>query len=304
MNINHLKDRFSIFLQQQPTDVIWKDPVWQLAAGLAIIFHVILLTISFVAPSADHAAMQDVTVAVHLSPQQKVENADYIAQADQQGAGSLRSSHRLTSPDQQQALRDQQEIAENIRTNSEKKQQVSEQAEQVLVTTLSWQERARNKERKAQAKKQASSSPDLAQAAMIATLEAQYAKRKQEYTKKTSIRTVDSVSTKSADEAAYLDKFRMKVERLGNKHYPNEARAKDMHGDVRLMVILTPDGKIRAIRLLQTSGYGVLDEAAKDSVRQAAPFGKFDKKMRKFSELRVIRTWRFSSKQDDVEVGS
>lgn len=70
------------------------------------------------------------------------------------------------------------------------------------------------------------------------------------------------------------------------------------------MVILTPNGKIRAIRLLQTSGKSVLDEAAKSSVRQAAPFGKFDKGMGKFTELRIIRTWRFSSKHDELEVES
>lgn len=303
ITLNELRTRLITLLNQQEHQVIWKDPLWRIAAGVAVILHVLFLSISFVAPHADEAVMQEITMAVHLSPQ-KVEHPDYIAQADQQGAGSLHSQHRLTSPDRQQAERDQQQIADNIHVNAQKQQQAAQVAEQVLVTTLSWKERSRNEERKAQAKKQSSNSPDLSRVAMIATLEAQYAKRKQEYTKKTKVRTVDSVSAKGADEAAYLDRFRLKVEQLGNKHYPEEARAKNLHGDVRLMVILTPNGKIRAIRLLQTSGSRVLDEAAKASVRQAAPFGKFDKKMKDFSELRVIRTWRFSSKHDDLSVES
>ncbi len=49
---------------------------------------------------------------------------------------------------------------------------------------------------------------------------------------------------------------------------------------------------IRAIRLLESSGHPVLDEAAKASVRRGAPFGRFDVNMKDISELRIIRTWR------------
>lgn len=196
-------------LNQQEHQLIWKDPVWRLAAGTALLLHILFLSISFVAPPVDHAVMQEITMAVHLSPQ-KVENPDFIAQADQQGAGSLHSQYRMTSPDRQPAERDQQQIADNIRSAPQKQQQAAQVAEQVLVTTLSWKEHSRNEERKAQAKKQQSNSPDLARVAMIATLEAQYAKRKQEYTKKTHVRTVDSVSAKGKPEAAYMDRFRWK----------------------------------------------------------------------------------------------
>lgn len=303
ITFNHAKTSVLSLLNQRAHQVVWKDPVWRVAAVTALLLHVLFLSISFVAPPPDHAVTQEITMAVHLSPQ-KVEKADFLAQADQQGAGSLHSQHRLTSPDRQVAERDQQQIADNIHASPQKQQQAAQVAEQVLVTTLSWKERSRNEERKAQAKKQQENSPDLARVAMIATLEAQYAKRKQEYSRKTNIRTVDSVSAKGSKEAAYMDRFRMKVERLGNKHYPEEARRKNLHGDVRLMVILTPNGKIRAIRLLQTSGSRVLDEAAKDSVRQAAPFGKFNKEMKDVPELRIIRTWRFSAKHDELDVES
>ena len=303
ITFNQLKSRIVTLINQQEQQLVWKDPVWRMAAVVAVLLHVLLLSVSFVAPPAEHAVMQEITMAVHLSPQ-KVDNADFIAQADQQGAGSLHSQHRMTSPDRQPAERDQQQIADNIHASPQKQQQAAQVAEQVLVTTLSWKEHSRNEERKAQAKKQQSNSPDLARVAMIATLEAQYAKRKQEYSRKTNIRTVDSVSAKGSPEAAYMDRFRQKVEQLGNKHYPEEARSRNLHGDVRLMVILTPNGKIRAIRLLQTSGSGVLDEAAKSSVRQAAPFGKFDKQMKDVPELRIIRTWRFSAKHDELDVES
>lgn len=279
----------------------FSDPIWCFAIAAALLLHAVLIMVSFLAPSADRAVMQDIAIAVHLSPQ-KVENADFLAQNDQQGSGVLRNTHRMTSPSQQAAKQDQQEIAENLNLHSEKRVQPSQSAEQILVTTLSWQKETRNKERKKAAKKQSESSPDMAQVAMIATLEAQYAKRKQEYTRKTKIHTVDSVSAKAEKTATYMDRFRLKVERLGNKHYPAEAIQKHLQGEVRLMVILRPNGRIRAIRLMQTSGHAVLDEAAKDSVRQAAPFDAFDNKMKDYTELRILRTWRFSDKTQDVEV--
>ncbi len=281
----------------------WQDSVLMSAIAIAVLLHVILLSMRFVAPQPTETAMQDIAVAVHLSPE-KVKNADYIAQADQQGAGVLRNIHRMTSPSQQAASVDQQEIAEQLNLQTEKESQQRSASEQILVTTLSWQKEARNLEREQNSKAQASSSPHLAQVAMIASLEAQYAKRKQEYTHKTNIHTVDSISARADNTAAYMTQFTQKVEQLGNKHYPLEARSKQLHGDVQLMVILMPNGHIRAIRLLKTSGHKVLDEAAKDSVRQAAPFGGFDSKMKEFSELRIIRTWRFSEKLYDLEVAS
>ena len=138
---------------------------------------------------------------------------------------------------------------------------------------------------------------------MIATLEAQYANQKQEYSRTTNVHTVDSVSTRADPSAVYMNQFRRKVEKIGNRNYPAEARRLELKGDVRLMVILLPDGNIRAIRLLQSSGSHLLDNTAKDSVRHGAPYGHFDKAMKDYSELRIIRTWRFSD-QDELEVGN
>ena len=62
------------------------------------------------------------------------------------------------------------------------------------------------------------------------------------------------------------------------------------------MVIISSDGNVKAIRLLESSNSTLLDEAAKQSVRQAAPFGKFTKDMGDIVELRLIRTFLYSDK--------
>ena len=48
--------------------------------------------------------------------------------------------------------------------------------------------------------------------------------------------------------------------------------------------------------------HSLLDEAAKASVRKAAPFGAFDQGMKEISELRIVRTWRFDPAEAEFEV--
>ncbi len=62
-----------------------------------------------------------------------------------------------------------------------------------------------------------------------------------------------------------MEKFRQKVEFYGNRDYPEQAKAQNLAGEVRLMVILNSNGGIRAIRLIESSGHAMLDEAAKAS---------------------------------------
>ena len=102
--------------------------------------------------------------------------------------------------------------------------------------------------------------------------------------------------------AGYLEKFREKVEVYGNRFYPELAKQQRLAGEVRLMVIVNTNGGIRAIRLIESSGHSILDEAAKNSVRKGAPFGVFDSKMKDISELRIIRTWKFDPADTEFEV--
>jgi protein TonB len=60
-------------------------------------------------------------------------------------------------------------------------------------------------------------------------------------------------------------------------------------------VAILPNGKVQTIQVRSSSGSGVLDEAARRSVRLAEPFPPFTKTMRKNMDvLQIIRTWRFA----------
>ncbi len=279
-----------------------------LAACLAaaLLLHILLIfCLTFVAPRGDRAQIQDVTVAVQLQ-QDKNPQADFLAQANQQGGGILDKAARKTapspSPDSRDGEPNEQQMAQQTETPPVPTPASAANEQPIVVTRLSWKEEQRRKRKTARPTPASPDTPSLMaqQAAEVAALEAQYHQLKQAYSHISRIETVDSESTQASDSAGYLERFRRQVERAGNRDVLQLPQG--LHGDVRLMVIVRPDGSIRAIRLLGSSGSTQLDEAAKNSVRRAAPFDRFDAKMRDLSELRIIRTWRFDAQQDQVDV--
>ncbi len=278
----------------------WRDPVFSSAVGVAGVLHVMLLMLQFGFPQQQTSSTKDIAVSLRLS-QEDIQHADFLAQANQQGSGQFREAHRMSS-DVPVPMPEQLAGEEGLQQGQnqlQKKQQLSFE-EKVLMTTLSWQKQAEENERKK--RQEQLNSQFQAKAAMVASLEAQYMQRQKNFSRQQKIKTVDGIQAKQDVSAAYLEKFRQKVEFYGNRFYPESARLQHLAGEVRLMVILNQQGGIRAIRLLESSGYEVLDEAAKMSLRKAAPFGAFDAKMHDISELRIIRTWRFDPAEAEFEV--
>lgn len=279
----------------------WQDPIFVGAVVFAIFMHLVILTIQFAMPSPSDTSTKEIAVTVRTSSD-KVKDADFLAQADQKGSGEFREAHRMSSgmpsPMQADATTGEAEL-ESLEKIQQKRELKFE--EKVLMTVLSWQKQAEQSERKKSLDEL--QSQFQAKAAMVASLEAQYLQRQQNFSRKQRIKTVDGIQAKQDASAAYLDKFRQKVELYGNRYYPNEAKQQRLSGEVRLMVILNAQGGIRAIRLIESSGHSILDEAAKASVRRGAPFGAFDATMKKdISELRIIRTWRFDPVDAEFEV--
>lgn len=277
----------------------WQDSLFIGAVSTAVIAHALFLSIQFGMPQQNDAATKEIAVSIRPS-EEKVKEADFLAQADQQGSGIFRKEHRMSSDmpaqSENQSLGDQQ--LQSLEQIQQKRELNFE--EKVLMTVLSWQKQAEQNDRK-KAMDELQSQMQ-AKSAMVASLEAQYLQKQQNFSKQQKIKTLDGIQAKQDASAGYLEKFRDKVEMYGNRYYPEIAKQQRLSGEVRLMVILNNEGGIRAIRLIDSSGSAVLDEAAKNSVRKGAPFGRFDAKMKDISELRIIRTWRFDPAESEFEV--
>lgn len=71
---------------------------------------------------------------------------------------------------------------------------------------------------------------------------------------------------------SYLEMVRLKIE--NHKRYPKVAKIMEIEGKVTIRFIITPEGNVRAARVVKTSRHGVLDTTALKAVRDAAPFPK------------------------------
>ena len=128
----------------------------------------------------------------------------------------------------------------------------------------------------------------------IASLQAQLDLKRQTYARRPRKYTISSASTKKSHDALYLDNWRRRIEAVGNINYPDEARQMQMYGNVRMLVALQPTGRINEVRILQSSGHTVLDQAALNIVNLAAPFEPFPDELRTEADiLEIIRTFRF-----------
>lgn len=267
---------------------------------VALMLHAILIFgVVFTAPKVNMPHVMEVTLAQQRS---KGENrdADFLADANQQGSGSLDRAELITSPQQSrfhaESINDIQP-EERLAMN----RNVAAQQKQVLTTTGRSDRRVDSRKAREQRELQVESRD--AQLAMawqsddIASLQARLAAKKQAYAKRPRVRTISTVSTRYDRDAAYIDAFRSRVEEVGNKNYPALARQKKIYGHVRLLVSILPNGQVKEITTLKSSGHTVLDEAARQSVRLAAPFQPFPAAIRRDTDiLQIIRTWKFADR--------
>jgi protein TonB len=261
---------------------------------LALAVHaLVILGISFSPEQRSRIASRlEITLAQYRSDKAP-ERADFLAQHDQEGSGTLDKKALLTT-------RKTADFHDNvIREVSPVPQLMSVQrAEQALAlvkTTRGAPDKAaRQPEQAAQARQAQSDMTILQRDHEIASLEAKLDIQRQAYAAHPRVRRLTSVATKRAEDAAYLNSWRERIEAIGNRNYPAQARAKQIFGDLRLMVALYPNGEVKEIRVLKSSGQKILDEAAIRIVHMAAPYEPFPQEMsRKVDVLEIIRTWRF-----------
>lgn len=261
---------------------------------MALLVHaLVLFGIRFVVPKTQAAPVMEVTLVPAKSARAPVK-ADFLAQAQQEGSGTLAEARLLTTRERT-PLPGQGRGAQPVTPNApEAVAVVAELKQPTLVTTRQSSTPVPAAQIPATpVAPPVPPSPDLD--ADIAALEARLSASKQAYAKRPRIRTLAAVSTRQDDWAGYIDQFRQRVETTGNASFPAEARAQHLQGQVRLLVAIYPDGRVQRIQILQSSGHAILDRAAEQSVRQAEPFARFPASQQgQIDVLQIIRTWRFA----------
>ena len=228
-----------------------------------------------------------------LSKQKSIETpdkADFLAQNDQIGGGDSLKNVRPQNIKTGIAVDDQgnhmQEQLENI-PNSKPVKNV-----EVLTSIKSDKQFQSNKSKPEITSKPNNPNQKLTHNKKIAKLENNISQRIQSYAKRPKSKYI-SASTKSFEYANYMQSWVKKIERVSNLNYPNEARKRNFVGTLIMTIGINKDGIIQNIKIVQSSGFKSIDDAAIHLVQLSGPFEPFPQTKNKVDVLYITRTWQF-----------
>ncbi|SFI02748.1 protein TonB [Pseudomonas guineae] len=264
---------------------------------LAAVLHAaLILGLGFtLAEPSQISKTLEITLSTFKS-EEKPKEADFLAQDNQQGSGTL--EHKAAPKTTEQALFQDSEVKRITPPAAPQQPAVRQQAPKAAVATRApQQQKTPVKREEAKPTPQARPVPvfDSAQlSSEIASLEAELALEVQQYAKRPKVHRISAASTMRDKGAWYKDEWRKKVERVGNLNYPDDARRQGIYGNLRLLVSINRDGTLFEVQVLESSGQRLLDQAALRIVRLAAPFAPFTGDLADVDRLEIIRTWRFA----------
>jgi len=263
----------------------------QIAFGISLAFHAVLLTVRFVDPEGFNRVFQDTPLEVILVNARTDERSDRpqaIAQSSMAGGGDFEKG-RATSPLPPSALTELGDAAENAR-----KQIEAMQDQQMLMLA---QVRKMLAALPPPDPRQPTSSPD-AQAReekrrQLTKLLAEIERRINEENARPKKRYI-SPSTREEVYAIYYDALRRRIEDRGTHNFP-EAAGRKLYGELTMIVTVNHDGQVLSTEVVESSGNVTLDRRAQGIAKAAGPFGRFSDPMRrKADQIVVVSKFKFT----------
>lgn len=306
-----------------------QDPLGLTLAFSAVLHLIVIVAVTFEPPDLkeikDRIPPLEV-VLVNAKTKSAPTKADALAQANLDRGGNTDADRKMKTALPPPKTKTQEVKVKPAEAKEAKaralKAQAEAEREQKRVAELEKQARELMSQIKAQkkietepVKKAATPEPDqgeqqsaakapsaaelMASSMDIARLEAQIAKQQEEYQKRPKRKFIGA-RTSEYRFAMYVESWRQKVEKIGNLNYPEEAKEKKIYGRLRLTVSIMADGSIENVEINQSSGFKVLDNAARRIVELAAPYAPFPEDIRKDTDIiHITRTWTFT-KEDSL----
>lgn len=235
----------------------------------------------------------EITLAAHHS-EIAPNRADFLAQANQLGSGSLAEDAPAVAPTSPFQADYETATLQAAQPMTPEQTAAQREGSTELVTTSANAPKQSNDALTVTDEGDAQvSTPDSSRLA-IASLMAQLDSQVQEYARRPRRVVLTAAATQRSEDALYLDGWRRRIEAIGNLNYPDAARRQKLYGSLRLLVSILPNGSIQKTEILQSSGHAVLDQAALDIVMLASPYEPFPPELSKQADIvEIIRTWRF-----------
>jgi len=217
------------------------------------------------------------------------EKADYLSKNNQQGGGESEKSVRPQNIKTGIAVDDQ---GNHLKEQIENTPNIKETKSLELVTTKQSSVNVQSAKKLQESKNTKNNSTELTKNQRLAKLENNISNRIEKYAKRPKSKYI-SASTKSYEFANYMQTWVKKIERISNLNYPKEARQKNFIGTLVMSVGINVDGYVKEIKIIQTSGFKAIDDAATHLVYLAEPFEALPKNSSNIDILYITRTWQF-----------
>lgn len=270
--------------------------VLQLALGISIAVHAVLLTVRFVDPEAFNRVFEDTpleVILVNARTNERPDKARAVAQASMAGGGDA-DAGRATSP-LPPALR--AAMGDEAEQDSQRKLQNLQEQQNLMLSTvknkLASMPLADPKEVNIKPDEQDREEKRRQLIKLLAEIE----RRINEENARPKKRYI-SPSTREVPYAVYYDHMRRAIEDKGTENFP-EVGGKKLYGELVMSVEVNVNGQVIRTSIDKSSGIPMLDRRAEAIVRSAAPFGRFSEAMRKSAEIIVVPS-RFKFTRDET----
>jgi protein TonB len=283
-----------------PSAVITAGDRLGLTLFLSVVLHgIVILGIVFTAnlpPKSETNPTLEIILTQTSTPK-KIIDPDYLAPSNQDGGGNSQKHIRPATASTAPAASPLPGQSDTLNPPHQTTPPRNTQNAEVLTAKQSAAWTVANSEKRTELQREMPSAAELMRRSKeIAKLSADLHESIAAYTRRPRERFV-SARSQSFRDAAYVEAWQNKIERIGNLNYPEEAKLQNLSGSLILDVAINANGTVESIELRRSSGYKLLDDAAIRIVKLAAPFSPFSPEMRNDTDiLHITRTWQF---QDD-----
>lgn len=261
----------------------------------ALIHGVLIIGVTFNAAITDdfaEAISLEVTIVADTDQHiDRPDEAEYLAQASQQGGGNTSEQVRPSAPMKTESPIDNpgDENGDSFMQSAEHRQA----ADELLASRL----------------EQASKLPDAPRNEPVPDASIAMALEKgsditlplpQEDRATLMIHDDDprqlvvSADTRESNVAQYLDTWKRRIEAVGKEHFPELGEFDNVSGSPTLEVSIHASGDLAEVIIRKSSGSAKLDQAALDILRRASPFDPFPAEIRdEYDSLRFAYKWLF-----------
>lgn len=266
----------------------------QIALGVSLAVHAVLLTVRFVDPEGFNRVFQDTpleVILVNAKANERPEKAQAIAQHAMAGGGEAEKG-RATTPLPPSALTELGDATED----AQRKVEAMHEQQTLLLAQLKKQLAALPPPDP----KQPSNNPEAAareeKRKQLIKILAEIEKRINEENARPKKRYI-SPATREEVYAVYYDALRRRIEDKGTENFP-EAAGKKLYGELTMIVTVNHDGRVLETEVVETSGSLTLDRRAQTIAKSAGPFGRFtDAMRRKADQIVVVSRFKFTREE-------